>query len=553
MSFDVWAQADVVVARITVEPVSTAGWLETTLLEAIGAGVSSPFDLADIFGLAPSLVLNVLGDLWRAGRISFEDGDADHESLALTSSGQAAIARHDSAAESTAQSTTTEELVIDRLTGRVLPAQFARREPPSQDRDLVVPPLPTDTDSRTISINDLRDALATAIVTNRAGLGNKYSGKRVRTASLQPALLQNGAQRRYVRIGATAHRSDIDELTISVGDAHLTLREREVATIRLQEVLDSAPRSNFANRVRERASRVPLKPQGIDRALQELSETIESMPTCRANTRQQRHDRAALLATQIATYAGSLALQEMQVRLIASASDHRTAVNELIQAAETQVVIAVPWIRVKGLEAIRDSLLKALDRGVQVVLIWGIDGHTDGLDTAEASWLDSISAHVARSGARGKLLYSRDRASRSHAKIAIADDRRMVVSSMNFLSNSNHTEVGVVLTALGDQQSPPISDALQYAYDKAPTPQIAFNLYRVPVSFGTRTAPGAPDVSTPRFMKALGEEQSPEATIRAWSTAWAECAEELKELLSRPNPTVELIAESLQYEGEGEK
>ena len=41
MPFEVWAQADVVVARLTVQPASTAGWLETTLMESIGVGVSS--------------------------------------------------------------------------------------------------------------------------------------------------------------------------------------------------------------------------------------------------------------------------------------------------------------------------------------------------------------------------------------------------------------------------------------------------------------------------------------------------------------------------------
>lgn len=548
MAFEVWAQADVVVARLTVEPATTAGWLETTLLEAIGTGMSSPFDLADVLGLAPSLVLNILGDLWRAGRISFEDAETERESLTLTSSGRAAIGRIDQVAETSAQTTTTEELVVERLTGRVLPARFAARRPPPQDADLVIPPLPTDTEIATITIDDLRDALVTAIEKNRAGLGTKYRDKQVRSASWQPPQLQNSAHRRYVRIGVTAHRSDIDELTVAVIDPFLTLRERELATRYLQAALDGAPRSNFANRVRERASRVPLKPQGIDRAVNELHDAIDAMPTCLANTRQQRHDQAAHLATQIATYAGSLAAQEMQIETITSASEHRAALDELIGSASSQVVIAVPWIRVKGLEAIRDSLLHAVDRGVQVILIWGIDGNANGLDASEASWLDSISAHISRSGARGKLLYSRDRGSRNHAKLAIADDRRMMVSSMNFLSNSNHTEVGVVLSAMKDFQCPAIDAALQYAYDKAPTPRIAYSLNRVPGAFGARLIPDACHVVPPRFTNTLSEESAPAGIVRAWAAAWAECAEELTKSLIRPNPTVELIAD-LQHRG----
>src|SRR5258708_37241585 len=83
----VWAQADVLTVRTTLVPDDRAGALETMLLKAIRAGADRADDLCDVFGLAPRLIEGILGDLWRAGRISIALG-TPQEQITPTSSGR---------------------------------------------------------------------------------------------------------------------------------------------------------------------------------------------------------------------------------------------------------------------------------------------------------------------------------------------------------------------------------------------------------------------------------------------------------------------------------
>ena len=472
MSIDIYAQADVVTARLVVAPRDTAGNLETSFMEAIAAGLNSPHDLASILGLAPRLVLQVLGDLWRAGRVSV-DTETNYETLSVTSVGLdelAAAAASGGALASTSKTATTEDVVIERLTGRALPKRASISRVPTDDRDLTVPVTPNDRQAADVSEGELVAALSES--EREFALGETGS-QRVIAAFLQPEKLQVSLRRRFVRLRALAHVTDTDELSVAVVDDVLTLAQREHASRRLQEVVDEQPRSKFARRLRERATRVPLHTRGVKQIQGELRRHLDTLEDCRPDARQQAHDRAGLLVGQISAYAGSRAAREMEVDLISGSDQHHQVVVDLIQRAEHQVAIGVPWVSAKGLEALRKPLFNAVERGVQIVFVWGIDGHREGLGDDVLQWLDSLHKHVLEKELPGRLLYSRQRAARSHAKLLISDDRQILVTSKNFLSKSDHTEVGVLLSALPGQESPVIEAGLQYIYDKAPSPKIA--------------------------------------------------------------------------------
>lgn len=549
MTFTVWAQADVVTARLTLAPMDSAGALETTVLEAIAAGAELPSYLADVLGFAPSLVIDVLGDLWRADRITVHLG-AEFETLALTGEGQEALkkAREGRAVESTARTSMTEEILVERLTGRVLPLHHARRRVPAEERDLVVPALPEDFGRASVAPGELTAALASSLANQSDGSADQYGDQRIVAASLQPQMLDIAAPRRHVAVKVSAHIATSDDITITVVDEHLSLGQRALAARRLQGILDRQPQSRFANRVRHLATRVPPEAQGVEPVMARLERLVHSMADCPADERQQVHDQAAQLAHQVAAFAYGLASYETCVQLVSTTAEHRAVIEQLIDSAERQVVIAVPWVRNRGLERIRSSLVAAVERGVQVVLLWGIEGHSKGLDRDEAGWLDAFTAQIARTGVEGRVLYSRRRAARSHAKVVIADDRRMLVTSKNFLSTSDHTEAGVLLSAVGNRPSPVIEAALQYVYDKAPDPRIAFGLHRTRAAFGERTELDQLPLPLPRLSSMLLHETTPTEMVRAWASAWADAVPRVRQLLDRPYPTVEPVAD-LQHRG----
>ena len=547
MSIDIYAQADVVTARLVVAPRDTAGNLETSFMEAIAAGLNSPHDLASILGLAPRLVLQVLGDLWRAGRVSV-DTETNYETLSVTSVGLdelAAAAASGGALASTSKTATTEDVVIERLTGRALPKRASISRVPTDDRDLTVPVTPNDRQAADVSEGELVAALSES--EREFALGETGS-QRVIAAFLQPEKLQVSLRRRFVRLRALAHVTDTDELSVAVVDDVLTLAQREHASRRLQEVVDEQPRSKFARRLRERATRVPLHTRGVKQIQGELRRHLDTLEDCRPDARQQAHDRAGLLVGQISAYAGSRAAREMEVDLISGSDQHHQVVVDLIQRAEHQVAIGVPWVSAKGLEALRKPLFNAVERGVQIVFVWGIDGHREGLGDDVLQWLDSLHKHVLEKELPGRLLYSRQRAARSHAKLLISDDRQILVTSKNFLSKSDHTEVGVLLSALPGQESPVIEAGLQYIYDKAPSPKIALALRRKRGAFGPRKAAPELPFELPRLHRALLEEQTPEEYVRAWAAAWREAADRAEARLIRPRPTVETVKD-LEHRG----
>lgn len=555
MPFDIYAQADVVTARLTLAPRSSAGNIETTLMEAIRAGMNSHHDLADVFGLAPRLVLQVLGDLWRAGRVSVEM-QTNYETLSLTTEGMRELDQAAAPSETLATSATTvasEELVIERLLGRALPRSASVTRVPYEDRDLVVPASAADRAVSEVSEAELVAALGAGNIDSDV---DEVAGQRVVSAFLQPAMLQVATRRRYVRLRTAAQITEADELAVVVVDERLSMSERARASRRLQDMVDSQPRSLFVRRLRERAARVPLRTRDAREVLEELRRHVATLGTCAHDDRQKRHDKAATLVAQIAAVAQSRMAREMDVEVISTGEQHDTVIAELIRDAQRQVVITVPWIRSRGLEAIRDPLLAAIERGVQIVLVWGIDGREESLGTAEAAWLDSITAHAHRLGASGRLIYSRSRAARSHAKLVICDDRRMLVTSKNFLSRSDHIETGVLLTAIDKQgdpartpsdrislRSPVIEAGLQYVYDKAPSPEIAYGLHRLPGAFGARDSAGELELQLPRLQQELLQEAAPAPYVRAWAAAWADAASRVEALLTRPRPVVDTVTD----------
>lgn len=552
MAFEIWAQADIVTVRLLLAPLNRAGNIERTILRAIGKGAATPNDLADIFGLAHRLVIDILADLWKAGWISVQMG-TDTESLALTDDGRKELesAGEDGTAASFIRG--TEELVLERLTGRVLPPTRSRSSP--RDRSAVVPIGPEDRHPLSVSSAELAEALSDVL--EQQNRSDAYQGRNLRVveAHLEPEFLHVVSRRRYVPIRIDAHLSATGELTVAVVDAALSVRDRTTATTRLQRILDELPRSEFAVRVKSQATRAPLEDRGITKVVAELERTVAGMATCAPSLRQRAHDRAFDLTSQVLNYAQWLARQEMDLTLLSSLEDHRRSLTTLMESATRQIVLAVPWVTAAGLQYFRKPILGALERGVQVILLWGIEGGHQNLEQSVINWLDSMVAHINRAGLPGRLLFSRRRGARSHAKVAVADDRQMLVTSKNFLSTTDYTELGVLLAAPKiaensdtEAAAPAIEAALAYLHYKMPEPILANSLNRIRGAFGPRVEPERAQLQLPAWREVLGENNALDAQVNAWALGWIDAVQVARTKLSSRRPSVEIVTD-LQHRG----
>jgi len=539
--FEVWVQADVLGVRMTLIPTASAGLLETMLLKAVRAGANTASELADILGLAPRLVEGVLGDLWRAGRISVALG-ADTEVLALTSTGRSDLDRlgSDDAVVSSADRATSEQVAHDRLTGRVLPLEAVYKYP--KERHLVVPTMIDDPRPGDVREQDLVDALAQTIRRRSDGGADRVDGMRIGAAYLSPAMLQVGSQRRYLPLRVAAAVDAADLLTVKVIDETLPMRARELATRRLEGLIAERPMAAFVRSLRANAQRVPLRPLTVHEILADLRHVVDALPDCPAARRQSTHDRAAGLAQQLAAYTEALTLTEMDIEVVQTAVEHQSAVDDMLRSAQRQIVIAVPWIRPRGVEAVRERLIAAVRDGVQVTILWGITDGASALDQGVFPVFDEIEREARRADRGGGLRYHRDRGAKSHAKLLVIDDRQLLVTSKNFLSGSDRSELGLRLRAPSDWASPVIEDVLQFLYDHTPDPATAFRLIRERGAFGPRKDGDLePPIPLPRLTTTILGPDAPRGHVQAWAIAWAQTAQALAARTVRRRPTVELL------------
>lgn len=129
----------------------------------------------------------------------------------------------------------------------------------------------------------------------------------------------------------------------------------------------------------------------------------------------------------------------------ATAARFQDAVLLALGSANRQVVLACPWIGQLGHPGdLQDAFRSALERGVNIVLVWGINTDPAPID---ASWEFLRRLAEDTRPASGCLIFA-GRGAGSHAKVIVCDLDWAVVSSCNFLNASrdrSSTEVGVEL------------------------------------------------------------------------------------------------------------
>ncbi|HEU5109361.1 MAG TPA: hypothetical protein VFT95_12540, partial [Micromonosporaceae bacterium] len=454
---------------------------------------------------------------------------------------------------STAARASAEQVAHDRLTGRVLPLHATYTYP--RERALVVPTMVDDPRPATLREPELAEAVTRTLArrarTGEAGPDETVTDNmRIDAAYLAPALLEPSRIRRYVPLRVRAVEDTIGELTVRVIDDSLPLRVREVATRRLQGLIAERPSARFVHQLRMNALRAPLQDRNLSQLMAHFQKAVSGLPDCPPANRQRAHDRTARLAHDILAYVRAVALTEMDVEVITTAAQHRDAIAGMLRRAEKQVVISVPWVRQGGVEPVRDDLIRAVGRGVQVTVLWGIGAAADPLDQDVLTMFDEIHEHARRSGQGGALRFNRERGARTHAKVLVRDDRELLVTSKNFLSGSDRIEVGAVLRVPTDRgggppmAGPVIEDVLQFLYNHTPDPATAFQLMRTRGAFGPRRDEALlPDVPLPRLTAAVLDAEAAPEHAAAWAAEWRDAASALAALMTGRRPAVEAITD----------
>jgi phosphatidylserine/phosphatidylglycerophosphate/cardiolipin synthase-like enzyme len=545
----VYAGCRVFQVRVSVGAGTSMSPLEQHVLKAVHAGVDTVSGLCDVLGIGSRLMVDLLGDLWRSGHVSF-DFLEERVSIAEQLGGLVAEDALDTLPGAEI-SDEQREMMLDTLSGLVGPVSGLSRAP---SRNLEVPEHDGEAQLSGIDQATLAEAMTRALNEDEQLAGSTSSGgrrKRVVRAYLSPgSLTAPSTQRRYRPVGIRVALDADGQLVARLAEDALPGRHQEAAQARLTRLIEDQPASSFVRALRAATAGPPQEPTTLTSALFQLAEQAAALGAVPPEARAREHDQMIADSRRIVRRLQGLAEQEAGVTLLAGHAAHATAIEQLIRSARTQVVLACPWVSYDGLVTYADALEDAARRGVQIVLLWGI-GREDLPEGAINNALSALQRQTAPSLIAGmRVLISPQTSSIIHAKLAICDDRQAVVTSLNFLdpSRPGTHELGVQVDAMANRRSPAIGEMLAWARDAMPDYAVAQSVITDAASFPVASGESdpepepVPDVADDPPLTAFASEDpvdGPAAT--AWASAWRRRVEGLAVAARRRRASVRLL------------
>jgi phosphatidylserine/phosphatidylglycerophosphate/cardiolipin synthase-like enzyme len=206
----------------------------------------------------------------------------------------------------------------------------------------------------------------------------------------------------------------------------------------------------------------------LDQSLEELAESCRALPSLSPTFAAEMHRECARVAEDIV---GQLQIQlagGARVRVLGAASEFVERVRYAIQTARSQIVLTCPFGTWDGYAQFKQDIENAVrDRGVRVVLVWGLHATDEFLRGT---------MRLAADPGKGKVLRS-TQAARVHAKVVIRDADLALVGSTNFLGDpSLAAQCGVIVEAEPGEVCPLAVDLLSWTKEVIPEFEVRHSL-----------------------------------------------------------------------------
>jgi phosphatidylserine/phosphatidylglycerophosphate/cardiolipin synthase-like enzyme len=516
--------------------------LEHFVIRAVHAGANTVPSLAVTLGVSPRILVDCLGDLWRQGHLQLDIEDPREPVTLSSTMAELVEGGKLETLKSTYQTTESRVVLLDTLTGRVMPESASRA---ARVPRLRVPRRSSDYTRHDVTSTALIRALSDDARNraNREGMRDgtpRSSPLRVLNAYLTPEFISVTTGTRTVPVVVNVTADEEGGLTVEVIDPQLSEPERSRATRRLQEVVDDQPDSAFAAALAEQLSLTPsVDVPEVSVVVAELQERCDALADSLPGTRQQAQDRVATALEALKSRIRVARERAAQMRVVVD-GDHDAAVDELIRSARHQLVIAVPRINEGGLNRITPAIEHALGRGVQVVILWGL-GMDAELPEAVINGLDNLQRTA---GPERRLLVKSRVSARLHAKVVVADDRRCLVTSRNFLTGGDLGDVGLLLEGVGRAPCSAALELLEWVYQAFPDHDMARAILRHPTAFGSEVTHEDVQATGPAFSDVFEREPVGGSRIALWAGQWRRAADQLADATKDLTPTASLVRDA---------
>lgn len=425
---------------------------------APGIGVKQ---VADLLGLGPRLTKDLIQDLFRRGYIVVDFGQGVIR-LAPAVEQQAAngmlhrlpgVEREEDKVD----------VLYERLTGHVLP--FSAGTFTTHDPRMRVPISRTEKAINSAPHSAILDAVRKQFSYRNAstiGATETERPKKILSARLSPAELRRTKGVRWLPIDVlVALDEQADRLRFTALGHTLPEALRVKLEQRLGELVVNDRKARFSQAIWAGADTVLIDPPPLEENLKQFMQSAATASEARPGTRRQRHRDLRNEATTIINRIVGQVAREVQAEVVGAAA-LVSEMRRLLTEAEQQFVLASPHIDAPELSELLPDLRQALERGVQLVLLWGT-GHDSTLSQHARTILHDLSRGEENGQDSQRLLWS-GTPSRLDVSLAVADDRSALIVGHALLGRSAVTsarKLGLLISKPPlTAWSPPLEDIL---------------------------------------------------------------------------------------------
>ena len=537
---EIYLPCEVLTIKVKVGPQEHLSPLEGLFLKAVHEGANHFHELVDLFGIGHRPTLDLVFDLWRRGYLIL---DLARGAVHLDSRVEELLA-DDRLDELPGGESIDEvrEVMQDMISGHILLVS-GRRKPPSSRR--VVPAEHLDVGIQDITTADLLSALR-RIVDAEEQHGRR---KKVLSAHLSLSQLNRSREQRWLPLHIECTSDEhTGRLAVRLpGGGSLPTAALTKVVERIMQIVEDQPDSLFTKYLLENAATgTPFLPE-VDDILDELDENIKALAALDLSLHSQRHEQINAVADKFDEWLFERHNAEIASEIVIGHEEHSERVTALVRNAARQILIVCPWLDYDAVIRLRGILGDALDRGVQVFLLWGIRPD-DKLDQRVGNILVEL-----RHGYPA-LFFVSQRSSRTHAKVVVQDGGRALFTSLNFLapSSSDTMEVGVLVSARDAQvHCQPLERVLHWARGAYPEFTPARSLYLTREDFSRSGVSGtvsAPFPQRPAPLVAGREPASRSGDLlatasRLWRRSWDEYLSAAKALATPPTTAARVLVD----------
>ncbi|WP_225076842.1 hypothetical protein [Streptomyces sp. CoT10] len=457
MSLELSLPCRVITLNVQLGPAKGGTTLEALVSEAIKLQHDTTRSLADFFAIPEPVIGDVVHSLWNGGWIWI---DFDTGRIGLTERERSVDPASDPGAR-----TERREYLYEPLSQLVFSQREGTRRP---HRDQLEVPADAEV---SLTLADTAPAELRGAV-QRLMLEEQRTASDSVVLSVLPAGLgeRQDASLRWVSLKVgVATNENTGRLFVQAADPTSTWPVQAVARLsnRLADYVERWPQSRFSNQLRSRATEQLERFPGVQSLLGRLTEDLERpVKQDKIASWRDRQNSLAASARSISQHLDTLSRLRARADLLTNSPARLAALRAVIGQAKQQLVVVCPAVRAASLRMLIDSgVERALDRNVQLVLLWG----PAGKGTLPAPVVAQLTAW--RSRFPGQLTVP-ESAAQISANLVIADNQAALVGSDGLLDSRDSALAAAWIraTEAGRAARPPqaVLELLAWARSRCP-------------------------------------------------------------------------------------